>query len=193
MPDNVFWYLSRTAGLTAYVLLTLNVCLGLMVRTRALDWLLARWRAFDLHQFTALLALAFVLLHVLSLLGDQFVGFSVTQLFVPFASSYRPVSVAIGILAFYVMGGIIASFYLRRLIGHSAWRAIHYLTFAVFVLALAHGIFAGSDTGQAWAAPLYCGSGGLIAALTVWRFARTRNARREAPSQRRLDAVRPAA
>jgi methionine sulfoxide reductase heme-binding subunit len=171
LGSHTFWYISRAAGLTAYVLLALNVCLGLMVRTRAVDWLLARWRAFDLHQFTALLALGFVLLHIFSLLGDHFIGFSVGQLLLPLASDYRPPAVALGIVAFYLIAGIIASFYLRRLLGYRAWRAIHYLTFAAFFLTLAHGILAGSDSSAPWAMLLYWAGGVSVAGLTVWRFA----------------------
>ena len=65
---------------------------------------------------------------------------------------------------------IVASFYVRRLIGHRTWRAIHFATFAVFLLALLHGLFAGSDTSQPWALVIYWVSGLLVAALTTWRF-----------------------
>jgi len=179
--DHTFWYISRAAGLTAYLLLTLNVCLGLMVRTRALDWLLARWRSFDLHQFTALLALGFLALHVFSLLGDHFIGYRLDQLLIPFASPYRPPWVALGVVALYLLIGIAGSSYLQRFISHRAWRAIHYLSFAAFLLALGHGILAGTDSGQPWAMLLYTGSGGLVAALTTSRLMRSRRAASLAP------------
>jgi len=179
--DHTFWYISRAAGLTAYLLLTLNICLGLMVRTRALDWLLARWRSFDLHQFTALLALGFLALHVFSLLGDHFIGYRLDQLLVPFASPYRPSWVALGVVGVYLLIGIAGSSYLQRFIGHRAWRAIHYLSFAAFLLALGHGILAGTDSGQPWAMLLYTSSGGLVAALTTSRLLRSRRASSLAP------------
>src|SRR6266567_5402799 len=153
--DHAFWYVSRAFGLTAYLLLALSVCLGLLVRTRIMDWLAARWRWFDLHQFAALLALGFVLLHVLSLLGDHYIGFSLDELLIPFASPYRPLEVAAGVLALYLMLVVVASSYLRPLIAYRTWRALHYATFALFVLALVHGIFAGTDGGEAWASALY--------------------------------------
>jgi len=172
MPANgspFFWYLSRTSGLVAYVLLFVNVCLGLGVRTGFLDATLARWRSFDLHQATALLAMALVVLHVFSLLGDQFIGFTPRQLLVPGLSTYSPFWIGVGIVAFYALALVIPSFWLRRFIGHRAWRALHDATFILFFASLAHGVFAGSDT-QAWTKLIYwcTGAGALI--LTLARF-----------------------
>ena len=168
--NHTFWYISRAAGFTAYALLTLTVCLGLLVRTRLLEAIVARWRSFDLHQFTALLALAFVALHIFSLLGDQYIGFQFDQLFIPLASPYRPVQVALGIIALYLLIVIVGSFYVRRSISYQTWRAIHYATFGLFVLVLAHGVLAGTDSGQSWAREIYWGTGLLVASLTFWRM-----------------------
>jgi hypothetical protein len=168
--EHAFWYISRASALTAYLLLTLSVCLGLLVRTRVMDWLLARWRWFDLHQFTALAALAFVLLHVFSLLGDHYIGFTLSQLLIPLASPYRALPVAAGVLGLYLLVAIIVSFWLRRFIGYRTWRALHFGTFALFLLAFMHGLFSGTDTGQIWTTALYWGSGMLVGALSIWRF-----------------------
>ena len=168
--SHAFWYVARAAGLTAYLVLFANMVLGLAVRTRFLDDILARWRAFDLHQFTALLALAFLALHVFALLGDQYVHFSLAQLFVPFAAAYRPAWVALGVVALYVLVVVTASFYVRDRLGYRAWRALHYLSFGAYVLALAHGIFSGTDSSQLWAKLLYWSTGLVVALLTAWRF-----------------------
>jgi sulfoxide reductase heme-binding subunit YedZ len=190
--DHTFWYISRAAGLTAYLLLTLNVILGLMVRTRALEWLLTRWRSFDLHRFTALLALGFLALHVFTLLGDRFIGYSLGELLIPFTSPYRTLWVALGIVGLYLLLLIVASFLVRRWIGYRAWRALHYATFGAFVLSLLHGILSGSDTSQIWALALYWGTGMLTAALTIWRFTADDRRRPAQPrSARSLDAALP--
>jgi sulfoxide reductase heme-binding subunit YedZ len=190
--NHTFWYLSRATGLTAYLLLTLTVCFGLLVRTRAMDWLMARWRWFDLHQFTALLALAFVALHIFSLLGDHYIGFRLDQLVVPLSSPYRPVWVALGIVALYLMLVVVGSFFARRLIGYTAWRAIHYVTFAVFLLALLHGLFAGSDTGQLWDTALYWVTCMIAGGLVVWRLtARSGSAREPAAAPAELQLGPP--
>ena len=167
--DHTFWFLARAAGLSAYLMLFLNVFLGLAVRSKVLEALLARWRSFDLHQFTALLALGFLALHGLALLGDRYIGFSPAELLVPFASPYRPVWTALGVMALYLFLGVLASSYLRKLIGQRLWRAIHYSAFVAFLLAMAHGIFAGSDSSEPWAAALYGGTGSIIGLLVILR------------------------
>ncbi len=168
--DHTFWYLARAAGLSAYLMLFANVFLGMAVHLRPLDGLLARWRSFDLHQFTALLALGFMVLHALALLGDRYIGFAPAELLVPFASPYRPLWTALGVIAFYLVLAVFASSRLRRFVGHRAWRAIHYLSFAAFLLAMGHGLFAGTDSGEPWAAALYGATGAVIALLLALRF-----------------------
>ena len=170
VSNQVFWYVSRAAGLTAYLMLFVNMVLGLAVKTKVLNSLLARWRSFDLHQFTALLALGLLALHVFSLLGDQFVGFSVPQLFVPFASSYRPLPVTLGIIALYALAVITVTFYIRDRIGQKAWRSIHYVSFVAFYVALLHGVYSGTDSVEVWAKLMYFASGLVVALLTTWRF-----------------------
>ena len=180
--DHTFWYIARAAGFTAYVLLTLTVCFGLLVRTKLMDALVARWRTFDIHQVTALIALAFVGLHIFALLGDHYVGFQLSELLVPFTAPYRPTEVALGIVALYLMIVVVGSFYVRRSIGYETWRTIHYLTFGVFLLALGHGVFAGTDSGEPWARAIYWGTGLVVAALTYWRVRRESNRERSGTS-----------
>ncbi len=140
------------------------------MKTKILDSVLARWRSFDLHQFTALLALGLMALHVLSLLGDQYIGFNVPQLFVPFLSSYRPLPIALGIIALYAMVVIVGSFYIRDRIGQKAWRSIHYVSFVAFFVVLLHGVYSGTDSAQIWAKLMYWSSGMVVVLLTTWRF-----------------------
>jgi predicted ferric reductase len=156
--------------MSAYLMLFLNVVLGLAVHSRFLDELMARWRSLDLHQFTGLLGLGFLAIHTLALLGDRYIGFTVPQLLVPMASAYRPAWTALGIIAFYMILTVVASSYLRSHIGYRLWRAIHYLSFGAYLLALAHGLLAGTDTGERWAQALYWSTGGLVLILIFQRF-----------------------
>ena len=168
--DQTAWRVSRAAGLTGYLLLFVNVCLGLAVRTRFTEPVLTRWRAFDLHQLTALITVGFMAVHVLALLADRFIGFTVAQLLVPFASPYRPLETALGVVGLYATLAVVASFYVRRHIGYRAWRWLHYFTFGAFGLSLVHGVTAGTDTAASWGGALYWGTAAVAGALTVWRF-----------------------
>ncbi len=170
MTANTFWYLSRAAGLSAYVMLCVNVALGLALSRPLLGRFAVKWRVFDLHQFTGLLLVALLGLHVLALLGDRYIGFTLPQLLVPFLSSYRPVEIALGVLAFYLTLVVTFTFYIRQRIGQRVWRLIHYGSFGVFALSLLHGILSGTDTGTVWALVIYAGSALAIGWLTWWRF-----------------------
>ena len=67
------------------------------------------------------------------------------------------------------MLAITASFWLRRILGHTGWRMLHYVSFSVWLVALAHGIGVGNDTIKPWAAPLYLATAEAVAYLTVYR------------------------
>ncbi|MBI2862507.1 MAG: ferric reductase-like transmembrane domain-containing protein [Chloroflexi bacterium] len=168
--DHTFWYLSRATGFSAYLVLFLNVCLGLLISSLFSGPLLARWQSFDLHQFTGLLALGLTALHGLSLLGDRYFGFTVGQISLPFTSPYRPFWTTLGILSFYSLAVVVASYYVRQRIGYSAWRKLHYMTFGLFVMALGHSVMSGTDASEPWAAIIYWGTGAIVAILTLRRF-----------------------
>jgi predicted ferric reductase len=173
--DQAFWYLTRATGLVSFVLLTGSVALGLLglLMTGKAASRLRRNATYDLHRFVALLTLILTVVHTFIVLPDAFIGFSVWELLVPFASPYRATYMALGTLSLYLMGVVIATFYMRPFVPYSAWRAIHYATFAVFVMALVHGIGAGSDGGTVWAQALYWASGGLVLALLGLRVAKS--------------------
>lgn len=168
--NHEFWYLSRAAGFTAYLLLFVSVALGISMGTRLVERFIKRNVIFDLHRFTTLLALAFTLLHVYVLLLDGFFQFNVWDLSIPFLSPYRSWQTAVGIFAMYALVLVITSFYIRRLIGYRAWRALHFTTFAMFAAAALHGIAAGTDTTEPWAKAIYVVTSAATIALILYRI-----------------------
>jgi predicted ferric reductase len=164
------WYLARVSGLVAYGLLWLAMLSGLLITSRTAKLWPGGPLAFDLHQHTSLLALAFSLFHGLVLLGDQYIGYTLVEVLVPFASTaYKPRAVGAGQVALYVLALVALSFYVKQQLGRQVWRLIHFASFALFALALAHGIVSGSDGGAWWAQALYWLSGGSVLFLTVYR------------------------
>lgn len=168
---NVPWYLSRATGLVAYLFLFLTVVFGLAIRTRAFERLVDRWRITDIHTFLSVLVLLFVVVHGLVLLGDQFVGFSLTQVFVPFTASYRPLWTGIGIISAWLLLAIGLSFPLRRFTGYAFWRSLHYLTFVVYIGALVHSVFSGTDSTVGWVQVLYEVTAGIVLVMGLARIA----------------------
>jgi methionine sulfoxide reductase heme-binding subunit len=168
--DHTFWYLSRAAGLSAYVVLVVNMALGLALSLSLPERWVKKWRLFDLHQVSGLMVVGLLALHVFALLGDAYIGYTLPELLVPFLSPYRPWPVALGILGFYLTLVVTFTFYVRQWIGRRTWRLIHYGSFAVFALGLLHGILSGTDTGTPWAVAIYAASALGIGGLTWWRL-----------------------
>ena len=170
----VFWYLSRATAFVSLTLLWLSMALGLgMTNKMARLWPGAP-AAFAIHEYVSLLGLALALFHALILLGDRYVNFSVVQIFMPFSTlEYRPTWTGIGQLAFYLWLIVALSFYVRSVIGQKTWRAIHYLSFALYLMGLAHGLFAGTDSKAIWAHWYYWISTGSLLFLFVYRVVNT--------------------
>jgi predicted ferric reductase len=132
--------------------------------------------ALDLHQHLSILGLLFSLFHVVILLADHAIDFTLAKAFLPFfGSSYRPMWYGLmGKFALYLLAILTLSFYVRSRIGGRWWRLIHYSSFAMFVLTLLHGVLAGSDTHELWARLLYIATTSSLIGLTIYRIAKTR-------------------
>jgi sulfoxide reductase heme-binding subunit YedZ len=163
-----FWLLARTSGLTAYVLLTMSVLAGLVLKSRPFRSL-KQAAVTDTHRFLALLGLGAIALHGTTLLLDQTIHLRPIALLVPGASPYRPLPVGVGVLAAELMVLVYASFSLRRWVGTRNWRRLHWATYAIFGAATAHGLAAGTDTAQPWAFAIYLAAVGSVAGATAWR------------------------
>lgn len=167
------WYIERAGGILAYALLSFSVILGLTLSSRAK---LPGWPRFaveDVHRFVGMLTGTFIVIHVGTLLIDGFLPFSLSQILVPGDSPYRPVSVAFGVIAAELLVALAVTNRYRSALSHNFWRRAHYLNFAVWLLALVHGIAAGTDRSTTWALALYIGTASVVAGLTAGRFADT--------------------
>lgn len=165
------WFITRAAGLTGYVLLWLSTAWGLVVSSKILDPLLHRSFSYDFHEFLSLLAIGFVSLHVIVLLADQYLPFSLLQVLIPFIAPYRPVWVGIGIVAFYLAILASVTFYIRARIGPRAFRLIHYSSFIAFLGAAVHGLLAGTDSSLPATQILYAGTLLSVVFLTTYWLA----------------------
>ncbi|HEU4612044.1 MAG TPA: ferric reductase-like transmembrane domain-containing protein [Kofleriaceae bacterium] len=172
------WLFTRAAGITAFVALALDVIIGLLVSTRTSGALFAKGAAVELHRWLSPLALGLVLGHVGLLLADGYIRFDALDVLVPFASSYRPVAVGIGVVAAYLALVIHASFALRKRLGARTWRRLHYLSFVALIGAALHGVLAGSDSGNAWVRALYAVPLVVVTALLALRLGRAFSTRR---------------
>lgn len=187
-----YWYLSRASAFVAFALLWVSMALGLSISGRVARVWPGGPVAFDLHQYTSLLGLLFTVFHAAILIGDRYSNFTVMQLAVPFAgSTYRPVWVGLGQVAIYLMLLVWFSATVKHRIVRRWWRRLHFLSFAVFALALGHGVLSGTDSGTLWARAIYWIAAASILVLTIYRILVSRDT--PAPVPRAARTVRPPA
>lgn len=186
--ETVTWDVARAGGLTAYVLLTAAVIVGLAL---SLKYQSPRWPRLinsEWHNYLTLLGTVFLGVHVLAVAVDPYTHFGLAEILVPLASHYRPLWMALGIVGLYLGIAIGISTLIRPLIGYKVWQRLHVLTLVVYALATVHGIFTGTDTLTWWGWALYVCSIVPVAILTAIRLVGP-----EEPARQRETAVTPVA
>jgi sulfoxide reductase heme-binding subunit YedZ len=153
-PDSTLgdaiWLAARSAGLVAYVLVGASTLLGLLQSTRTLAPQ-RRMALRPLHEALAVMSILAVVLHGALLLADPWLRPGLAGIVIPFASPYRPLAVALGVVGFYLTLLIGPTYYLRqRLGGQKRWRAVHTFAPAAYALVTLHVILAGSDASTVW-------------------------------------------
>ncbi|MEA2140419.1 MAG: methionine sulfoxide reductase heme-binding subunit [Solirubrobacteraceae bacterium] len=147
---SAYWYLTRSTGTVALLLLTVAVALGVIDVRR---WSSPRWPRFvvdSLHRNVSLLAMAFLGVHIVTSVLDSFAPISVLDAFIPFAGSYRPFWLGLGAVSLDLLLAVTITSLLRQRMGYSTWRAVHWLTYASWPIALLHGFGTGSDVKSTW-------------------------------------------
>ncbi|MCA9937638.1 MAG: ferric reductase-like transmembrane domain-containing protein [Anaerolineales bacterium] len=166
--QNSAWFVTRSAGILSYLLVWLSTAWGLAIPTKLIDRILHRGDTFEFHQFISLLSFGFLALHIFILAADQYLPYSLAQMFIPFLSPYRPLWVGVGIIAFYLLLLVTVTFYMRQRIGMKAFRAIHYSSLLAYLGATAHGLMAGTDSSLPMTLLMYGGTFLVIVFLTTY-------------------------
>jgi methionine sulfoxide reductase heme-binding subunit len=168
-----YWYLTRGTGLVALILLTASVVLGIVTTVR---WKGERWPRFvvaALHRNISLLVTAFLAVHIATSVMDSFAPIHWIDAIVPGVSVYRPLWLGLGALSADLFIAVAATSLLRRWIGHGVWRAVHWVAYLSWPLAVVHGLGTGTDTrvGVVQILTLLC----VLAVLGAiwWRIAAT--------------------
>jgi predicted ferric reductase len=166
-----YWDLARSSGIVAYMLMWLSVAFGLLITNRMARIWPGGPTAFDIHQYSSLIGLAFALFHGLILLGDQYIKYTLPQIVIPFGSvNYQQFWVGLGQLAFYSLIPITFSFYVRQQISANVWRWIHYGSFISFAMITIHALLAGSDATNILVLGMYVVTGVSVFFLTMYRM-----------------------
>lgn len=167
--SQLYWYVGRGSGIVAYLLLTSSVVFGIALSQR---WHSPSWPRLvvhEAHRWATITFYLFLVLHVAMMVLDPYIGFSLMDVVIPFASSYRTLWLSLGIIAAELALAIGASIWLRGRTGYRAWHLLHGLAYPVFVVALLHGLGTGTDTGLTWTTLLYGTTACAVGAATLWR------------------------
>jgi methionine sulfoxide reductase heme-binding subunit len=164
-----FWFLTRGTGVISLLLLTLTVALGIANVRRTQIGEMPRFVLDSIHRTAALLAVSFVGVHIVTTLLDGFAPITLLDTVIPFTSAYRPVWLGLGAVAFDLLLAVIITSLLRRRLGYGAWRAIHWLAYASWPVALIHGLGTGTDAKTHWMLLLTAGCVAVVLAAVVVR------------------------
>jgi sulfoxide reductase heme-binding subunit YedZ len=148
LGDSTYWYLARGSGIVSLTLFTLAFALGLLTAGRVSS---PRWPRFvteSLHRNVALAAVVFLLVHVVTIVLDDFVSIGALEAVVPFIGSYSPLYLGLGTIAFDIIIMLVVTGLLRARMPYRAWRLVHWIAYAGWPVAVVHTIGIGTD--QDW-------------------------------------------
>ena len=170
MSDQILWFATRGAGVVSLLLFTAVTCLGILtvVRWQSPSW--PRFLTVQLHRNLALLSVGFLALHIVTAVVDPFTSLGLVAAAIPFASSYRPLWVGLGVVSMDLTIAIVVTSLLRDRLGQRAWRAVHWLAYASWPLAVVHSLGAGSDAFAPWMLAITGACVATVGAAVVWRM-----------------------
>jgi predicted ferric reductase len=176
------WYASRATGVVSLLLLTAVLVLGMLVNRQGRLPGLPRFAVTGLHRNISLLSVAFLAIHVLSAIADPYVTIGLAATVIPFTSGYKPLWLGLGALSLDLIAALILTSLARARMGRRAWRAIHWLAYAAWPLAVAHSLGSSTDmrSGVMFGVLIACVL--AVFAALVWRLSRTA---RDIPRARR--------
>ena len=144
------WSINRAAGIAALELSSATIVVGLMQSGRRMKLKLPAVERHALHEALSIAVLVVIAIHGLAFALDPFFHSGIVGALVPFASPYRPLSVAVGQVAGYGIVALSLSFYLRRRIGTQRWRVAHRFIAVFWGLGVLHTLLTGSEVGRSW-------------------------------------------
>jgi sulfoxide reductase heme-binding subunit YedZ len=178
------WYATRGSGAVALVLLTVALVLGIPTVRSANRAYAPRMIVQLLHRNASLLAVVFVVVHIVTTVADSFVHIRLIDAVVPFASSYRPFWLGLGAISFDLLIAIVVTSLLRTRLRYGSWRSVHLSAYGCWPIAMIHGLGTGSDTGFAWMRVIDVACAGAVLVAVGWRVWAPPPARTSAAVQR---------
>ena len=168
--NEALWALGRGTGVVALGLFTVSVLLGILTRSGRQLLGLPRFSVTLVHRNVSILATAFIAIHLLSLLGDSYAQLRLVDFVLPFLGAYKTVWLGFGTVAVDLLIAVMATGLLRRYVGIRVFRAVHWLTYLMWPVALVHSIGNGTDAGKTWFIAFAVACSAAVALAVAWRL-----------------------
>jgi sulfoxide reductase heme-binding subunit YedZ len=168
--EAALWYVGRGTGVVSLLLLTVVMALGVGSRSGRPVFGLPRFAVVALHRSASMMAVAFLAIHVVTLLLDPQAELRLVDLVLPFDASYRPLWMGLGTVGLDVMAAVFVTSLLRHRLGVRAWRAVHWLAYVSWPVAVLHTVGTGTDRSTWWLLALTGLSIGVVGTATLWRL-----------------------
>jgi methionine sulfoxide reductase heme-binding subunit len=168
--SNALWYVGRGTGVVSLLLLTIVVALGIATRSGRAIFGLPRFAVATVHRTASLTAVVFLLIHFATLYFDPYAQLHLVDFVVPFTGAYRPFWLGLGTLGLDLIAALIVTSLLRHRIGRRTWRAVHWLAYLSWPVALTHALGNGTDSSTWWLRGIAWGCTMTVLAAVGWRF-----------------------
>lgn len=145
MNGQALWFLSRGTGVVTVVLLTFVVGLGVVTAGRRRPHGESATVVMGLHRWLSLGMLVFLATHIVTAIADGYVPIGWLAVVVPFTSPYQTLLIGLGTLGVDLLVAVMVTSYLRHRIPERRWRAVHWLSYAMWLVAIVHGFTMGSS------------------------------------------------
>lgn len=165
--EQIWWFITRSSGIVAWALITMSVCWGLMLSTKAAAKATQPAKILDLHRFFGGLSFVFTGLHLAGLVADNYVHFGWAEIFIPFASAWKPDAVAWGVIALYLLLTVEITSLMMKKMPRAVWKHIHRTSLGLYIFSTLHGLQAGTDTANRWYQMVMLASINVVAFLVV--------------------------
>jgi sulfoxide reductase heme-binding subunit YedZ len=170
LDGRALWYLSRGTGAISLVLLTATVVLGVVDLRQWSSPNVPRFIVDGLHRTVSLLVVVTLAIHIATSVLDPFAPIRLVDAVLPFTSGYRPVWLGLGAVAFDLLVALVITSLLRARLGYRGWRAVHWIAYACWPVALVHGLGTGSDVRGGFVLPLSVACAATVALAVAVRL-----------------------
>jgi sulfoxide reductase heme-binding subunit YedZ len=165
--SEALWALGRG---TALVMFTITLVLGIVSRSGRSVGGLGRFGVNEIHRTAALTGTTLIGVHVASLFFDPYAQLRLVDVVLPFLGAYRPVWLGLGTLALDLLAVITVVSLLREKVGPRVFRAVHWGTYLLWPVALAHAIGNGTDSASIWMLGIAAACTASVVAAVGWRL-----------------------